>query len=500
MNVTSLRKSGELEKAYRLAKENLEGNQDKVEAVRDMGWVLYDYLKKHTQSDKAEAFLKVMRAIGKLNHGLLDLVFFQQMAYVTGTFLFHFKRSPHPNVQVVEELFQEVEEMPFPKPDPSYSFLLKGFLGFWEDWPGFIGLLRWWGWDHFMEEDFLQQKQEKKVFMSLVEQTVGRYSKVLIRNTEGRELPTVVLGKLSLELLSFMDKQEKKCSGYSFFPYYRAKVLALQGDVKQARTYFLPFAKKKTKEFWVWELLGQLEENAELAFACKVRALAVKTKPEFLVKLREHMIAPILEVDADWAKVELDRVVQLREKKGWPLGKHLVQLKEEGWYGKAKTISTGAYYKKYVDMANQSLLGEANRVRVLVYGVLEGKGKAFGIDAQRTPYKLSGVGERLKMGKVYGLTYRPAPNGWVMVEGALEEELGDFSSFIEVKRGMFTSRDGQEFGFVKDVFVSPAMVNRHGLRSGMQVEVSSGPSYDTKKGTWGKQAFEIEILGEQSKG
>lgn len=494
--VNELRKAGQLSKAYQTAKKLLEQRPDNDAAKLTIAWVLYDYLKLHAAKEDPAPVIRILKEIRRLGSLPDGELFFDQVAFCTGTFLLHYAKSSHPEGAITEQVFQSIEGFAFPKPSHPYSWMLAGFMAHWEIWPGFVGLMNWWGWENFREEDFLPVTREQKQYPSLVEKLIGRYTKTLLRKAAHDELPETVIALLGRTLLQFMDLHQEKCKPYTFFPYYRAKVLFLLGEPEKAKASFLPFAKKRTGDFWVWELLAQLEKDSDMALAFQVRALNIKTKPEFLVKVREELVGKLMGIDTNWAKTELDRIVTLREKKGWALSARIREMMSEKWFVEGKIISTAGPYRQYAEVANRQLMGEARKHVLLITGNDSKKGKAFGLNQKKEPVKLLADKIQVQPGQVYEISGQEGPNGWVLVQQAKKVEPGPFGDWLSSKTATLRMHAGGNFGFVKDIFVPPPLVQRYQLEAGMRVQAKALPSYDAKKGKWGWQAYEIILLKE----
>ncbi|EPR69793.1 DUF7017 domain-containing protein [Cyclobacterium qasimii] len=480
--VSELRKAGNLAKAYELAKNGLNESPKNLSAKISMAWVLHDYLKAQSSNTSPLQSVKVLKEIRKLGplHGAALL--YDQIAFWTGTALLNHSKSKHPESELIEQLFQSIEDFPFPKPSKQYTWLLTGFLAHWENWSGFIGLMNWWGWENFREEDFLTTTKYNKQYLSIVEKLIGRYTKIILQKAVGNELPHKVLSNLCHSLLRFMEQQHSKCKNYTFYPYYKAKVLFLIGEKNKAKACFLPFAKKRIRDFWVWELLSQLETEPEMALAYQVKAVSVKTKPEFLAKVREDLVNRIIPINQDWAKTELERIIKLREKNGWPLTNGIKEKMAEKWYLEGKIISTKIIYQQYSEIANREFLENPISFKLLINGSKSDTKQTFGLNPNKETIKLITRSLQLQTGQAYEIVGQQAPNGWIFVHQAKKfEDDRLFSNWIITKSGKFTMHPSKQFGFVKDIFIPPSLLIEFCIEDGVLVRVKAIQSFDKKK-------------------
>src|SRR5690606_3197491 len=66
-----------------------------------------------------------------------------------------------------------------------------------------------------------------------------------------------------------LDKIIDERPEYQYPPYFKAKLLLALGDDENILSSFLPFAKQKRNDFWVWEVMAEIfPDDKEIQFAC----------------------------------------------------------------------------------------------------------------------------------------------------------------------------------------------------------------------------------------
>lgn len=296
---------------------------------------------------------------------------------------------------------------------------------------------------------------------SLAERIFIAYAKALIREP-------ATAGKI-LEVIS--DIVEPVLESYShmqYVPYFKAKLLLKIGNAAEGMTAFLPFARKKQREFWVWQVMAEChEEQQELYLSCLCKALTCKTKPEFLCGIKERII-PVLIAKGEyhWAKSELDDLIRIRGKNGWGLRSNHHKMLHQPWYNSAQSLALGHHYQAYALKASKLLEGnlDAGQKYSIVVTAVNPVKKMFEFisDAKQvgfTSFQVSPEpGDILEIwGEFSGAFFRQA------ALRSIEVALDSVSIVRKIIQGKLQVPEGKNFGFVDGVFVGPEVIKRWGL-------------------------------------
>ena len=80
------------------------------------------------------------------------------------------------------------------------------------------------------------------------------------------------------------------------------------------------FVRKKSGEFWVWDLLGDASTDNQTRLGFFAKSLTCKTKPEMSIKVREKTAFLLLDLGHKAeALAELNTVVRIRTKNNWSI-------------------------------------------------------------------------------------------------------------------------------------------------------------------------------------
>lgn len=302
--ISSLRKSGRVDDAYRRGHELLRDHPDDYYLRNIFGWVLYDKVK-----------LVVDRA--RTHQG--------NAGSAAGE---------------VRALLREYARLDLPRPELLFSLLLSQVLRV----PGKLDFLPafmlWAGLGCFRPEDF--QAQESKdgdmVFEPLVEKAARAVAKFVRGGNDDS------LKNFAVEML---DKAIAECEvqGLPWLHYSKALLFGELGRTDDARALLLPFVREKRADFWAWHALSKIEEaeDASLALALCARACLTCKDAKFGLSVFEDLARLAVAVERfDLAKWSADRAVSIRQENGWRIPESLRTLAESDWYRSAPELANAA--------------------------------------------------------------------------------------------------------------------------------------------------------------
>ena len=344
-----LRKEGRLDEALEMATQALEEDAENIWNKRAAAWVYYDYIKMYSYPNSFDDFKLNLLKVKDLQLPADENMLFDNMAWKIGSFLFNLQKQEHVDYGKINEILDLVKEFHFTKPSEAYSFIYKSFHKGYQNWSHYLEFADWWNFDNFRSEDYLKEEFNNKKIMSIVEQAFIAYSKKLL---EGNPVDPFgqkrVADKEKIKVfLPKLDRIIDEYPEYQYPPYFKAKLLLALGDDENILSSFLPFAKQKRNDFWVWEVMAEIfSDDKEIQFACYSKALSLKTPEDFLIKLRQKFAGMLVERKMyNEAKSEIQKVIFIREKKEWRLPNQITQWMEEKWYKSAtsKNDNKGLY-------------------------------------------------------------------------------------------------------------------------------------------------------------
>ncbi len=298
------------------------------------------------------------------------------------------------------------------------------------------------------------------------------------------------LPKLDLIIKSFPD--------FHYLPYFKAKLLLKLGEAKDSLSAFIPFAKQKRNEFWVWELMAEIfSEDKEIQFACYCKALSLKTSEDFLVKLRQTFAEVLIEKSMyNEAKTEIQKVIATREQHEWRLPNKIVQWTEQEWYKSAKAQKDNLdLYSNHIKQAEEILFQDIPEEVIAVEFVNENRRILnFVKDKQKHGFfNYSGILTKPRVGDLLKVRFNgDGQDGFYKILTAKKIDLNTRSGAIKNFEGTLKVISQQNFGFVEDVYIDPKRIEEKRLSDGETLRGKAILSFNKKKNEWGWKAIEIK--------
>lgn len=534
INLKQLRTEYRFEEGYKLTKNEIFNRPDDIWAKRNHSWSIYYMIKKHVQAgettqarhflheftslqmpsdetllhERMQYFITVLDAgylavkqlvsEGKFSEAFdIQLKSLspdqEQLSWITYYLLKAYNKSEKPQKNEVLELLARFFEKYLPSKILVSKLiiqeLIKTPLELWNDQSqveylekaGLFGVLD--------EDDYQKQEWEGKKIISLAERLHITYCKALLREKWAVQ-------KIQSYITHIVEPILEKYPNMLYVPYFKAKLLLGTGEKESGIKAFLPFAKKKSGEFWVWQIFAEAyEADKNLYFSCLCKAMTCKTKPEFLSNILERVIAFLVKEEKyELAKGELDKLIQLREKQSWGLRLIHRQHLSSSWYQKASISLLN--YTEYIKAAEALLSGSLRCVNVVISHVNKEK-RVFSFLIEENK---SGFGK-----------YSIEPDLWQIysLEGSFGE--GDFfqiKNFSKLENqehplvrsvtGKFTKQDYNPFGFVKRIFVDPYLTKQHDLNHDDWIQGKAIFAPVKGKKEWAWKMVEIRKIEERN--
>ena len=491
--VKELRRAGNLSEALIIAREDLDRYPDEIWNKRSMAWVLNDYIKQYAKSDQFTLFEENINTLLALELPDEEMMVFNSVAWQVVKIGFDLSRETPVDLLKINKLFEIIQKLPVTKPSEPYSAVFKAFYKAHKEWPGFPEFVEWWDLGNFRSEDYLKEKlPDGKEIISLAERGYIGLAKCLLEklnNTlpdeKGRALESL------RAFLPLLDKLIDDHPEYLYPPYFKAKILLALGDEQNVLSAFLPFARSKATEFWVWDLMSEIFHNDdEKQIACLTKALTCKTPPDFLIKVR-FKLAGILVRRNNYtvAKTEIKEIIAVRESNNWPIPGQVTQWTGAAWYNEVQGSNDNQiFYHQYLPAAEEILFGEIpEEIAVVEFVNRDKKILNFIINKEKTGFfryanylQKVEVGDRLlvrlegkgKDAHYNVLTLKPTS------QPATDEIIKDFKGELQIL-------EGQAFGFVDNIFIDPDTVKKLRLSNGQQINGQAMLSFNKKKNEWG---------------
>lgn len=497
--IKELRQAGKLDEALQMANQVLEAEPDNILNKRAAAWVYYDYLKKYAQPDSFDAFKDNLIKIKNLQLPDDKKMIFDNCTWQIGSILFSLHKSEHVDYGKINEVFEIIRDFHITKPSEAYSFIYKAFHKGYQNWSNYLIFADWWNFENLRSEDYLKEEFNGKKMMSIAEKAYIAYSKKLL---EGKPLDPfgqqrVIDKEMIQSFLPKLDSLIDKHPDYQYPPYFKAKLLLASGSEQNVLSAFIPFAKQKRNDFWVWELMAEIfSEDKEIQFACYCKALSLKTPEDFLVKLRQTFSEILIEKGLyNEAKTEIQKVIATREKHEWKLPNQIVQWTEQKWYKSATAKKDNQdLYSNHIKKAEEILFQDITEEIIAVEFVNENKSMLNFVKDKRKFgfFNYSGNLSKPQIGDLLKVRFNgDGQDGFYKILSAKKADSNVASDAMKDFEGTIKVISPQNFGFIEDIFVEPKIIEESKLTDGHPVKGRAILSYNKKKNEWGWKAVEM---------
>jgi len=295
-----------------------------------------------------------------------------------------------------------------------------------------------------------------------------------------------------------LDSIIKKHPEYLYPPYYKVKLLLVLGNDENVMSEFLPFARQKRNEFWVWKLLAEMfSEDKNTQFACYCKALSLKTPEEYLVKLRQVFAGMLIERSMyNEAKTEIQKVLSTTEKHEWNLPKQVAQWTDQAWYKSATAKKDNQdLYSNHINQAEEILFKDIPEEVIVVEFVNEEREILnFVKDKQKHGFfRYSNIITKPKIGDLLKVRFNGnVQEGFYKILTAKKADSNTKSDAIKDFEGTLKIISPQNFGFIDDIFIEPKIIEEKKLIDGQKINGRAILSFNKKKNAWGWKAIEVK--------
>lgn len=489
--IKELRQAGKLEEAYAMAKSELEADLSNIWSKRNLSWVLYAQLDEVTSN--LDAFIAKINEVKDLDLPVSEEMFFDNISIVISKAARVVSFDTTHDYTKIYRLFDAIKELPIKRDSKWFSVLFNAMHKGMKESNRYVEFADWWDLENFRSEDFLKEEYNGKKIMSIAEQAYIAYAKKLLEGT-----PIDAFGQQKVidkdKIQSFLPKLDsliEKHPDYQYPPYFKAKLLLALGNDGNVLSAFLPFAKQKRNDFWVWELMAEIFlENKEIQFACYCKALSLKTSEDFLIKLRQSFAEMLIQKSMfNEAKTEIQKVIATREKHQWKIPNQIMQWTEMEWYKTANSKRDNSdVYLRHLKQAEEILFQDIPEELIVVEFVNENKNIiSFVKDKQKFGF-FNYAGKLIKpqIGDLLKVRFNGAgQDGFYKVFSAENADTEDGSDAVRNFEGVIKIKGGSDFGFVDDIFIDPGNIKRNQWVTNQTINGKAILSFNKKKGQWG---------------
>lgn len=496
--IKELRQAGRLEEALEMAQNELNAAPENIWGKRNLSWVYYEFLKKNNSLDLYASFIETLSKIKDLQLPEEEKMLFDSCAWQVGSMIFTLQKNQPVDYQKINEVFGLIKEFHFTKPSEGYSFIYKAFHKGYKEWSQYSAFADWWNFENFQPDDFKKEEYNGRTIMSLAEQAYIAYSKKLLEgSTAGNFGQERTFDKDKIRtFLPRLDTIIKAHPEYQYPAYFKAKLLLLLGDSDNVLSAFLPFAKQKQNDFWVWELMAEIfDDNPDLKFSCYCKALSLRAPKDFLIKTREAFAELLVNKGMyDEARTEIEQIVNIRNSHEWKLSNQLANWLNQDWYNKTTSSRDNiSLYKVHLNKAEEILYKDIPEEIVVVEFVNHNKGILNYVQSKSSLgfFRYQGLINQPRIGDILKVRFNDkSATGMQKVFTLRLDDSNTSSEAIKPFEGKLSIKEAG-FGFIDGIFFDANFIKKNKLEDSQTLNGKAILSYNKRKEQWGYKAFEV---------
>lgn len=512
-----MRKSGNLQGAYRLAVEAYRSEPGNKYIAGELTWVLYDCLKRYKANGSqyfgnGKAYAQSLRVIARYGFDPRENdMFYENLVRSVGSVSWDLVKRKR--VEDLRKVFEATVDLSAIDARFRNGILMKAFLKGFDEAPLYlVDAIRWYGFSSFSHEDYIDEEYQGRKIPGLAESMANGYLDCMVKkNRDGNPaFPTAAQEDAVLAIRPLTSRQE--CARWKWLEYKLGKLLIAMGRNAEARDVLAPFVLRNSKEAYAWATYGEtfLPERPELYAACIFRALQLSKDPKYALSYHEAAINLFAQMgDYAAAKLEADTVARCRYENGWSQSPVALRAQHEPWYSSSATSEDNSpKYRSLGANAEATLEAYVPKVDFYLEWTAPEKGLAGIVTFQSPIYTLeraerlclhdANLAKNYEPGRVYSASLDK--NGLRMYGNAVPSDNKRMECvFVKGFEGVFEAV--KSYGFVHtksdDVWIPERLVKKHSLVALARVTGQTVASFRKRKGAkdgeWTREPRIIEV-------
>lgn len=496
--ITELRKSGDIDRAYIESKNLFESNPEDRFYRIVLSQSIKALMDRAAKTGDASALALLLNEYGALGLEEIDEAELNnKAAWDVRTLLLNWKQNGVFDPAALKRVIEALERIEFVRPHRYFSVALDSLVGFKDPegkpYEGLIEFIEWWNLDNLLPEDFNRVRGHNgQMIPSLAERTYTAYVKALLAAIEkGNRLKEADL------FLYELDRLAESHPEFQYTLYHKTLLLKALGRIDEAVVSARAFVKSHQNEFWAWSMLGDIVDEDNLKLSCYCRALSCKTDPSFLVKVRRKAATLMVERgDLSNARKEYDYILLTCQKKGWKIPADVEQAMQEPWFAEtAPEYNNFKYYQAHLAPSEDFLCGDVPEKAIIIVKYNPQKCTCSFIteDRERGFFNTKKFREHFADNQIY---MARIPEG-VDTKGATKilslhkvEDVTPYEGiFFRRLRAELNIRPGQTFTFIDDIYIDGTLVQ--GMQAGDTIDITAVIFYNIKRASWGWRALSV---------
>lgn len=490
--VKELKEAGKLDEALEMAKGLYESEPDNVYYRSGLAWVYDAYCKRAAETGDVQVFADAFAEIERL--GMTgDNVMSKALCWRFLTLTRNIGQGEK-NEPVGRLISSMIRQLQVEKPSKEYSLLLKAMLKL-KEFTLFKDFCDWWDFGNFMPEDYADEVLPNgRKLMSVAEQAYIAYSKILLN--EGN---IVEIKEFASQLQDIVE-----CYPKMTYPgYYCARLLLRSGGGSEALDVLLPFAQKKKSEFWIWQLMAEIQTDYTKRLACLMRAVSCRTEEKFLVKVRQIFASTLIDgKHYAEAKLQIAKLVTCLSGNGNKVPTAVQNWMAEPWYASIQPASASPLCVDYMSITDSLLYGNLDEVLAVVSFVNKDKSIANVVYGREKTgfFKYARLLRKVRVGDVLDLRFdmknaAGSNNRLNVAVATLHKGKVKDSDFYKRVGGHVRSNSKGTFFSIDfqggSAYIPMQLMKEHKLSVGDNVVATAIYDYNKKRGEWGWRCISV---------
>ncbi|MBR4367418.1 MAG: hypothetical protein IKP43_11645 [Bacteroidaceae bacterium] len=341
--IKELRMMGLLDEALAMALEEWKAAPEDEKTKTNLAWVYFAFCKRYTDAELNYAkFVETFDKLSQFDLFSTNNVLSNSIATCIVKLLSKVDTFDDldKKMERCDELFSMVKQLNIDKTEDVYYDIFERFYDYRDTWESFSDFCQWWGLEYLRPQDFHRQtlRVGKKMVVSMGEGAYIACAKRLLNEYE-RGLKGVsdlnnLIGKLDIVIDQY--------KGLYWLEYYKYKLMLKRDDSDEVMQTFLPIVKKRSSEFWTWQLMSEIfADDEEKHVACMLRASSCKAKEVFLSPIRFKLAKYMIEhEDYVGARYEIEQFLYGRQFGDYGVPDEVKMWVEMPWFKNAQGTST----------------------------------------------------------------------------------------------------------------------------------------------------------------
>lgn len=485
-----------------LTPDNAPTAKNKLWAKRALAWVYYDYLKVYIEKEDVGNFIATLEKINQLELNSEEHLFFDQCAYVIAKMVFAIKRKNNIDFDDISRIFNLIKDYPFTKPSEGYSALFNAFNKEGSKWPNFLEFADWWDFENFDKKSYIPFVLNGRNLLSTAEQAFINYAKSLLSkfgSSDYQEHDVENLKRIGHQFITQLDKLIEEHPEFMYPPYYKAKLLIALGEGKMKETLevFIPFARQRKRDFWVWDMMAQLfPDDDEMVLSCYCKALSCPTTDEFLVNIRQSFAGFLIDQKKySEAKSEILNVLNTRKANKWRIPEIVNFWCNQDWFISSTANLDNKYFYDQHKTKAEEILYRGMEEEIIVVEFVNSERKILNFIKTKEKsgfFKYQGFIVNPQIGDILAVRFSNSVNeGRYGILSCRNLDSNTLTDAIREFEGVFKPAQSGRFGFADDAYVDETLIAKYQLENFNIIKGKAMLSFNKKKGTWGWKAIEI---------